>query len=96
MRLVIAFLTCTLAYTEGAEKPFHTAELIFPLEHWHNHSSSVVELPNGDLIVCWFHGSGERQADDVEVLSARWSKRRNAWSKPFRLADTPLFPDFGQ
>ncbi|MBM3877035.1 MAG: hypothetical protein FJ386_09990, partial [Verrucomicrobia bacterium] len=35
----------------AAEKPFHTAELIFPLEHWHNHGSCIVEAPNGDLIV---------------------------------------------
>ena len=41
------------------------AELVFPLEHWHNHASMVVEAPNGDLLVCWFHGSGERTADDV-------------------------------
>jgi hypothetical protein len=26
-------------------------------ETWHNHSSSIVELPNGDLLVCWFHGA---------------------------------------
>ncbi len=51
----------------------YSAELIFPLEKWHNHSSSVVELPNGDLLVVWFHGSGERTADDVLIRGARWN-----------------------
>ncbi len=68
-------------------------ELIFPLESWHNHSSSIVELPSGDLLVCWFHGSGERTADDVRILGARWSKQTRKWSAPFDLADTPGFPD---
>ncbi|MDZ4799445.1 MAG: exo-alpha-sialidase [Bryobacteraceae bacterium] len=68
-------------------------ELIFPLETWHNHSSSIVELPGGDLLVCWFHGSGERTADDVKILGARWSKSTRKWSAPFDLADTPGFPD---
>src|SRR5687767_653412 len=41
-----------------AEAPFLTSELLFPLEHWHNHASMIVELPGGDLLTCWFHGSG--------------------------------------
>ena len=39
----------------------HKAELIFPLETWHNHGSCIVEASNGDLIVCWFHGSGGKE-----------------------------------
>ena len=78
---------------QAADRPFLTSELIFPLEHWHNHSSMVVELPGGDLFVCWFHGSGERQADDVVVRGARLRKGSKAWSAPFLLADTPGYPD---
>ncbi|MDX2154363.1 MAG: exo-alpha-sialidase [Bryobacteraceae bacterium] len=69
------------------------SELIFPLESWHNHSSSIVELPNGDLLVCWFHGSGERTADDVRIEGARWSAKKKAWGGRFLLGDTPGFPD---
>ena len=69
------------------------AELIFPLEHWHNHGSCIVECPNGDLLVCWFHGSGERKSDDVEILGARLVKGQSKWSEPFPMADTPGFPD---
>ena len=78
---------------QAADRPFLTSELIFPLEHWHNHSSMVVELPGGDLLACWFHGSGERQADDVVVQGARLRKAARAWSAPFLLADTPGYPD---
>jgi predicted neuraminidase len=51
------------------------AQLIFPLNGWHNHASSLVECPNGDLLACWFSGSGERTADDVQILGARASRR---------------------
>ena len=68
-------------------------ELIFPVESWHNHGSCIVETPNKDLLVCWFHGSGERKADDVVILGARRSHETGTWSKPFPMADTPEFPD---
>ena len=89
-RLLIAV---ALAWPTLAAGPEFQSEAIFPLEHWHNHSSSIVELPNGDLFVAWFHGSGERQADDVVINAARWIKAKRAWTKPFLLADTPGFPD---
>jgi predicted neuraminidase len=76
-----------------AERPFLTAEMLFPLEHWHNHASMVVELPGGELLACWFHGSGERTADDVMVLGARLAKGAAHWSTPFVMADTPGYPD---
>jgi predicted neuraminidase len=76
-----------------SETPFLKSELIFPLEHWHNHASSIVETPEGDLLVCWFHGSGEREADDVMVLGARRRQGSDSWSQPFLMADTPGYPD---
>ena len=71
-----------LALSARAAAPQISGELIFPLEKWHNHSSSVVELPNGDLLVCWFHGSGERTADDVLIRGARWNHSTGKWSAP--------------
>jgi predicted neuraminidase len=91
MRILVALLvgfTCALTAA-----PQYSGELIFPLEHWHNHSSSIVELPNGDLLVCWFHGSGERTADDVLIQAARWNHLTGKWTEPFTLADTPGFPE---
>lgn len=73
--------------------PFLESALVFPLEHWHNHASMIVEAPNGDLLVCWFHGSGERTADDVEIRGARLKQGSKQWSGPFLLADTPGYPD---
>ncbi|MDA7670800.1 glycoside hydrolase [Verrucomicrobia bacterium] len=86
------FLTpMTDLLAQGATQ--HNSELIFPLETWHNHGSCIVEASNGDLIACWFHGSGERKSDDVKILGARKPKGAKTWSKPFLMADTPEFPD---
>jgi predicted neuraminidase len=77
----------------GSERPLLTSELIFPLDALHNHGSCIVECPNGDLLVCWYRGSGERRADDVVVLGARRDRRSGRWSEPFLMADVPGFPD---
>lgn len=69
------------------------SEFIFPLEPWHNHSPSVVETPDGGLLAVWFHGSGERKADDVEVRGSRLRPGAKTWETPWVAADTPGFPD---
>jgi len=71
----------------------YEAELIFPLERWHNHGSSVVECANGDLLACWFHGSGERSADDVLIQGARKRAGTKEWSERFLMADSQDLPD---
>ncbi|HUP79216.1 MAG TPA: exo-alpha-sialidase, partial [Pirellula sp.] len=77
---------------DATESDF-TSELVFPLNAKHNHAPGIVECPNGDLIVSWYRGAGERQADDVAVYAA-WKKRgATEWTEPFVLADTPGFPD---
>src|SRR5258707_8856171 len=75
------------------KKPFLKGELIFPPQALHNHGSCLVECPNGDLLCCWYRGSGERKADDVAVYGARRRRGQEQWSRPFLLADTPGFPD---
>ena len=75
-----------------AEEPWFQAEVIFPGEDIHNHGSCIVECPNGDLLVCWFHG-GERQSDNAYIEGARWVKRKEEWTERFLMADTPGFPD---
>lgn len=67
--------------------------LIFPLQDKHVHGSSLVHLPNGDMLAVWFYGSGERTADDVKLMGARLEKGKTAWSEPFLMADTPNLPD---
>lgn len=68
-------------------------ELIFPLQNLHVHGSSIVALPDGDLLTAWFEGSGERTADDVRIRGSRKQKDSREWSAPFDLADTPGIPD---
>jgi predicted neuraminidase len=94
LALILVSSAAAVASVAGQQAaPFLEAELVFPLEHWHNHASMLVEAPNGDLLVCWFHGSGERTADDVEIRGARRKKGSKRWSEPFLLADTPGYPD---
>ena len=68
-------------------------ELIFPLHPMHNHAPGIAELKNGELLVSWYRGSGERTADDVAVWGARLKSGSTVWSDAFLLADTPGFPD---
>jgi len=69
------------------------SQLIFPLHPQHNHAPAIVECPNGDLLVSWYRGSGERKADDVAIFGARLSQGDSQWSNAFVMADTPGFPD---
>jgi predicted neuraminidase len=68
-------------------------EEIFPRQPLHVHGSSLVALPNGDLLAVWFQGSGERTADDVVLMGSRKTKTSTTWSAPFLMADTPGIPD---
>ncbi len=68
-------------------------EFVFAPQSEHAHASSLVELPNGDFLVAWFQGSGERKSDDVRIMGARLEKGKKAWSTPFVMADTPYLPD---
>jgi predicted neuraminidase len=77
--------------TEKAQTLFET--LIFPLQPQHAHASSIVSLPNGDILAAWYQGSGEREADDVKIMGARLKKGSNAWSQPFLMADSYGLPD---
>lgn len=75
------------------DAPLYESQLIFPPEDFHNHSSSIVETPAGDLIACWFHGHGERKDDSLVILGARKKHGQQHWSPPFLMADNPGLPD---
>lgn len=75
------------------DEPQIISELVFPLNDQHNHAPGIVQFDNGDLLVSWYRGAGERKADDVKVLGARMRKGSGTWSQPFVMADTPGFPD---
>ena len=79
--------------SDNSQSVRFTSQYIFPLQDLHVHSSSIIELPKGDLLCCWFEGSGERTANDVVIMGARYSMRDLEWGKPFLMADTPGHPD---
>jgi predicted neuraminidase len=97
IRIILFFLICLsvngLAQTRNASRAIVSEEFIFPFQNEHVHGSSIVRLPEGDLLACWFQGSGERSADDVRVMGARLKKGTNNWSAPFLMADTKGMPD---
>lgn len=77
----------------AAAEPQLQSELVFPLHSQHNHAPGIAELPNGDLLVSWYRGSGERKADDVAVFGSLQKSGQSTWSDSFLLVDTPGFPD---
>ncbi|MBN1481422.1 exo-alpha-sialidase [candidate division KSB1 bacterium] len=88
MKTFVFLLYASLAFSLQKTEAF-----IFPLQEKHVHGSSIVECPNGDLLACWFYGSGERRASDVLVQGSRLKKGETNWSPVFLLADTPNLPD---
>ncbi len=97
-RLILVLFLCFMIAASnesfaGHENVLYEAAEIFPLVSQHVHGSTVVELPNGDLLAAWFQGSGERWADDVAIMGARLRAGQKTWSKPFVMADVPGFPD---
>jgi len=77
----------------AGDAPFLRGEFLQPPDQLHNHGSCLVETSSGDLLACWFRGSGERQADDVKIVGARLRHGSSAWSERFTMADTPDLPD---
>ncbi|HET6568269.1 MAG TPA: exo-alpha-sialidase, partial [Rhodothermales bacterium] len=91
--MAVVFFLALAAPEAYAQAPTFKSEPIFPLQNDHTHGSTLVQLPNGDLLAGWFQGSGERQADDVRVMGARMKHGSDTWSRPFVLADVDAFPD---
>jgi predicted neuraminidase len=89
----LLLVPCLFFPSQTDAAPLYKAELVFPLHPKHNHAPGIVECPNGDLLVSWYRGSGERSADDVAVFGARRRKGAANWSESFLMADTPGFPD---
>ncbi len=84
---------CFSADDSADSLPVYSAEFVFPYNAQHNHAPGIAELANGELIVSWYRGSGERSADDVAVFGARRNAGAADWSETFLMTDTPGFPD---
>lgn len=81
--------------------PYHRETLIFdPARepHGHVHASSIVELPNGDLLAVWYENGPKLpgqyysleadKSDDVRIGGARRLRGKPGWEQPFVMADT--------
>jgi predicted neuraminidase len=90
LALATGILTATAV---EAQTPAPPTQDVLPYQLEHVHGSSIAELPNGDLLVTWFQGSGERWADDVRIMGARKKQGSAVWSDAFVLADVEGFPD---
>lgn len=95
MRILLSLVLLLLSIELINAQPSLTVQqkIIFPQQEKHVHGSSLVSLPNGDLLAAWFQGSGERTADDVNIMGSRLRKGSRNWSDPFLMADTPNIPD---
>jgi predicted neuraminidase len=92
MRLSLLAVVAVALPAFADDKPAHTAELVFPLHKQHNHAPGIVECPNGDLLVSWYRGNGEKDADDVALFGSR-KKPGKEWCEAFSMGDNPGFPD---
>lgn len=92
--IILMFFTLTaVAQQKNKFNSIVEEEFIFAPQSEHTHASSLVALPNGDFLACWFQGSGERKADDVRIMGSRLQKGKTSWEAPFVMADTPGIPD---
>jgi predicted neuraminidase len=70
------------------------AELIFKKVKGYPscHAATIVELPNGDILVAWYAGE-EEAARDVAILCSRRPQGSEKWTEPEVLVDTPDKPE---
>ena len=52
------------------------------------HSPAMLELPNGDMLCCWFAGTYEGDAD-VHIVCARLPKGADRWTDPIAISGDP-------
>jgi predicted neuraminidase len=95
--IVAALLFPTALVISGkSDMPSFRSELIFEPDslaaYPSCHASTIVELPDGELLAAWFAGSREG-ANDVTELGSRLAPGARVWSKPQIIVDTPGKPD---
>ena len=91
--LAFLMILSVTAQTRDEKKAIVSEEILFPVQAEHTHGSSIVQLPDGDLLAVWFQGNGERTADDVRVMGSRLKRGEKTWRTPFLMADTKGIPD---
>ena len=93
LKFTLYFIATSFTLTLSAAEPGITHTFVFPREKGiHNHAPCVTECPNGDLLLAYYTGHGERSSDDVRIVGHRLVKGEKAWSPRMELADTPGYP----
>ena len=52
------------------------------------HAPALLELPNGDMLCCWFAGTYEGSAD-IRIICSRLPKDGERWSEPVDISGDP-------
>lgn len=65
-----------------------TTEALIPNPYNSCHAADLLELPNGDLLCCWFAGSDEGNAD-ISIALSRLKAGESQWSVPVIVSDDP-------
>ncbi len=65
----------------ASSAPRYQSRLIPNAHQASSHSASVVTLPSGDVLACWFAGSREG-AKDVQIMQSVFSASAQTWSAP--------------
>ncbi len=65
-----------------------TVEALIPNPYTSCHAADLLELPNGDLLCCWFAGSDEGNAD-ISIVLSRLNKGESEWTQPVMVSDDP-------
>jgi predicted neuraminidase len=73
-----------------SQSPHTAQEFIFTSAPFPSaHASTIVELPNGDLLAAWFGGTAEGAPDTAIWASRRTASQANQWSAPYVLVREP-------
>lgn len=65
---------------------FGTAEVLIPSPFPSCHAADLLELPNEDLLCCWFAGSEEGNAD-ISIVLSRLNAGSSQWTIPVTVTD---------
>lgn len=65
-----------------------TVEALIPNQFDSVHAADLLELPDGDLLACWFAGSDEGNAD-ISIAVSRLRAGESRWSAGEIVSDDP-------
>ena len=63
-----------------------TVEALIPNPFTSCHAADLLELPNGDVLCCWFAGSDEGNAD-ISIALSRLNAGESQWTTPVIISD---------